>query len=447
MNVLMKDRLRDLWDALHSSFWFVPTLMAICAVLFSFVTIRIDKATTIAFANSVGFIWSGGAEGARSILSTVAGSMITVAGVVFSVVIVALTLASSQFGPRLLRNFVRDTGNQITLGVFIATFLYCILILRTIRVKNEGNFIPYVSITCGLALTIASIGILIYFIHHVSVAIQAENVIARVGHELAGSIRRHFPAHPSQQGAAGADFPSSMSRVAVPASKTGYLQTLDRSELIEEAARTGSFLTVKKLPGDFVFAQDVLLEVQTLTNEPLSADFLKKARRCFTIGNQRTESQDVRYGARQLSEIASRALSPGINDPYTAMGCIDWGAEALSRVAERFPAQQLYSDKSGVVRLRLDGPATFEVMCAVLLNPLIAYGLDSPVVVCHLLFSLGRVAGRLRSADQALALESFVERIAAVSQKLLKEGEETRSIERAVAGIKSTLAQRVSIPA
>ena len=253
----MKDRVRDVWDALHASFWFVPSLMAFAALLLSFVSIRLDEATSVSFVNSLGFIWSGGAEGARSILSTVAGSMITVAGVVFSIVIVALTLASSQFGPRLLRNFVRDTGNQITLGTFIATFLYCLLVLRTIRVKSEGNFIPYISITCGMVMATSSIGVLIYFIHHVSTAIQAENVIARVGHELVSSIDEHFPESPDST----APFVGLESKVhlqAVRAPKSGYLQSIDRGDLIELGAASDSAWVVKKLPGDFAFEETFL---------------------------------------------------------------------------------------------------------------------------------------------------------------------------------------------
>lgn len=435
----MRDRLTDLWDALHSSFWFVPSLMALVAAILSFVTIRIDEATSVQFVNSLGFIWSGGAEGARSILSTIAGSMITVAGVVFSIVIVALTLASSQFGPRLLRNFVRDTGNQITLGIFIATFLYCILVLRTIRVKDEGNFIPYISITCGLALAIASIGVLIYFIHHVSVAIQAENVIARVGQELAVSIDRHFP----EKAAHESDLASALEQSfeTVTAEKSGYLQTLDRSDLIQLAQTFRVTCVVKKLPGDFVFAGDTLVEVYRLFDEPLSAKFLKKTRSFFTLGAQRTESQDVRYGARQLSEIASRALSPGINDPYTAMGCIDWAAEALSRVAERFPAQRCYGDESGTFRILLEAPATFGVMCAVALNPIIAYGADNPIIACHLMFSLRRLSGRLRSPEQCVILSGFVDRIDALTTVLLKDELEKTTLLREIRALKSDLAR------
>ena len=418
----MNDRMRDLWDGLHSSFWFVPSLMTFGALLLSFVTIKIDEATSASFINSLGFVWSGGAEGARSILSTIAGSMITVAGVVFSIVIVALTLASSQFGPRLLRNFVRDTGNQITLGTFIATFLYCLLVLRTVRVKNEGNFIPYVSITCGMALALASIGVLIYFIHHVSVAIQAENVIARVGHELTSSIDKHFPEKadcmsPEQE------FVTADGGQIVSAEKSGYIQSLDRSDLVEIGRTTDSRLIVKKLPGDFAFAGDVLAQIHAKTGS-LQNKQLKAVRQCFTLGDQRTESQDVRYGARQLSEIASRALSPGINDPYTAMGCIDWAAAALARVAGRQASPIFFADRNGAVRVKLEAPATFQVMCAVMLNPLIAYGLDSAVVVCHLLFSLQRVADTLVEPSHATALKGYVQRIQTVAQSLLEDEQE-----------------------
>ncbi len=434
----MNDRIRDLWDALHSSFWFVPSLMALLALLLSFVTIRIDEATSVSFVNSLGFIWSGGAEGARSILSTVAGSMITVAGVVFSIVIVALTLASSQFGPRLLRNFVRDTGNQITLGTFIATFLYCLLVLRTIRVKNEGNFIPYISITCGMALAIASIGVLIYFIHHVSVAIQAENVIARVGHELMSAIDKHFPE--------AAENPPPFEVVDVKgtqyirAPRSGYLQSLDRDDLIELGKATNSRFIVKKLPGDFAFEGDLLVQVHS-DRTLLAEKQLTKVLRCFTFGDQRTESQDVRYGARQLSEIASRALSPGINDPYTAMGCIDWTAAALARIATKQASPRYFADKAGVTRLSLESPATFDVMCAVMLNPLIAYGLNSAVVACHLLFSLQRVAEALCDAEHAAGLSKYVERIEKLSQSLLKDEPERAAVQARAAAIFAALSQ------
>lgn len=173
-------RLANLWESLRTSYWFVPTLMTAGGVALSFASVHLDERVNYKWVRTVGWIWAGGAEGARQVLSTIAGSMITVAGVAFSITIVALTLASNQFGPRLLRNFVRDAGNQIVLGTFIATFVYCLLVLRTVRGEDDTEFVPYVSVTLGVAFALTSLGVLIYFIHHVAISIQAENLIASV---------------------------------------------------------------------------------------------------------------------------------------------------------------------------------------------------------------------------------------------------------------------------
>jgi uncharacterized membrane protein len=168
----MKTRIGHLWDKLNSSLWFIPALMAAASAGLSIVTVNLDWSVKEKLIKNTGWIWAGGAEGAREILSTIAGSMITVAGVTFSITVVVLTLASSQFGPRLLRNFMRDSGNQVVLGTFISTFTYGLLVLRTIRSGDGPEFVPHISVTVGMALALASLGVLIYFIHHVSVSIN-----------------------------------------------------------------------------------------------------------------------------------------------------------------------------------------------------------------------------------------------------------------------------------
>lgn len=424
----MKERLLSVWDAIHTSFWFVPCVMALAALLFSLGTVAFDqRSTSIQFANSLGFVWSGGAEGARSLLSTIAGSLITVAGVVFSITIVALTLASSQFGPRLLRNFLQDTGNQITLGTFIATFLYCILVLRTIRSPNEGGFIPFFSITCGLAFCLASLGVLIFFIHHVAISIQAENLLARVGQELSAGVIGHFPETGSlqDQEVARRSFDQHLAqlrRVPIPSDRCGYLQRIDRDTLVSRAQKDDFWIAVKKSPGDFVITEEVLADIWIRPGKESAVLNVTTLNKHFVLGQQRTESQDVLYGARQLSEIAARALSPGINDPYTAIGCIEWMSVALSIIVRRSPAPQLIADGEGTHRL-LETTPTLETMCSAMLEPIIAYGLSSALVARQVINSLCRVAGYVTHPADARVLEHYSQRVASQAKIMLKDQE------------------------
>lgn len=422
----MKDKLINVWEVVHSSFWFVPSLMGLLAVALAYGAVTLDRTVGVSFANSLGFVWSGGAAGARTLLSTIAGSMITVAGTVFSITIVALTLASSQFGPRLLRNFVRDTGVQITLGTFTATFLFCILVLRTVRSQSEGGFIPSIAITVGLALAVVSLAVLIYFIHHVSVSIQAESLIAKVGKELYARIDKHFPAatgsHPIARSAEQAFAQTIADRGTVPvqSSDSGYLLSIDIDQLIELAEQDDTRSILHCSPGDFILAGDCLME-QSQRNAPKLNDKNRKLLAgCFKLGEQRTEEQDVRYGARQLAEIASRALSPGVNDPYTAMGCLDWMSNALTRVLEREPAPEFRADAKGIVRLRQDLPG-FQSLCLAMIEPIISYGLDSEQVATHTMKILSRVVAKARRPEDVAVLQAQLVRVAAQLQVLLKD--------------------------
>ena len=220
------------WDSVRSSFWFLPTIMASGAMAMAFATVAMDKPVTNWLTLNWDWAFTGGAEGASALLGAIAGSMITIAGVVFSMTLVALSLASSQLGPRLLRNFMRDTTTQTVLGTFVATFLYCLIVLRTIRRAEEILFVPHLSVTLSVLLAVVSVGVLIYYIHHVSVSIQVNEIVARVGEELIAGIERLFPE--SIGGGApripteplDADFLDMFGREACPigAARDGYLR-------------------------------------------------------------------------------------------------------------------------------------------------------------------------------------------------------------------------------
>lgn len=250
-------KLGKVWDQLHSSYWFIPTLMAVAAIALAFTMLTLDRTGKA----EINYWWSytGGADGARSLLGTVAGSMVSVCATAFSITIVALQLAASSFGPRLLRNFMQDTGNQIVLGTFIGTFIYCLLVLRTIHGEGDGYslFVPQLSVTGGTLLAIISIGVLIYFIHHASTIIQASYVIQNVSTDLDSVIERLFPqkigrGKPEQD--VTSSIPVSFEEEACPirASSTGYLQAIDDEELINIACKYNLLVRLATRPGKFV---------------------------------------------------------------------------------------------------------------------------------------------------------------------------------------------------
>ena len=349
------------WEEIRTSFWFVPTLMVVAAIALSLATIHLDKATPGQnWVATLGWTFTRGPEGSRALLSTVAGSMMTIASVTFSITIVALQLASAQFGPRLLRNFMRDRGNQISIGTFIATFTYCLLILRTVNGTEGQQFVPHISVTVGLFLTLVSLGVLIYFIHHAAESIQAENVIAGVSRDLHQAIDRLYPESvgrepPDRSERAGRrDLPDDFDRGSRPvaAPRSDYLQAIDLDRLIGLAKEHDVVLAVIQRPGKFFFKGGDL--ARAWPGDRLDDDLADAIQGSFYFGPRRTLTQDVEFAIDQLVEIAVRALSPGINDPFTAINCVDRLGAALCALAEKVIPSPYRHDEEGRLRVVTD---------------------------------------------------------------------------------------------
>ncbi|MBA3830316.1 MAG: DUF2254 domain-containing protein [Chthoniobacterales bacterium] len=403
----MKTFLSTLWERLRSSYWFLPSIITVLAAGLSFLTVHIDTQINAKWARTAGWIWAGGPEGARNVLATIAGSTITVAGVVFSITIVALTLASSQFGPRLLRNFMNDRSTQIVLGVFVATFLYSLLVLRTIRGTDANSFVPFLSVTCGLLFAVASVGFLIFFIHHVPTSILAENLIGRVAQELQSRIESLYPdslgAGPREKKT---DVATQLPRafesdaLAVPSEVSGFIQAINHERLLDLATREGMIIRLCRRPGDFA-AKDAALAVAWPADK-LNEHRLAQINDCYFFGWHRTPTQDIEYAIDQLVEVAVRALSPGINDPFTAMSCLEWLGVALIQVGKRqIPSVCHYDEES---HLRLISDVTdYAGIAASALNQIRQYGCDSIAVVTRMLDVIARVAAELtRPEDRAV---------------------------------------------
>jgi uncharacterized membrane protein len=372
--------------------------------------------------------------------------VITVAGVVFSITISALTQASSQFGPRLLRNFMRDTGNQIVLGTFVATFVFCLLVLRTIHGKFEDGveFVPQASVTAAVLLAAASIAVLIYFIHHVSVSLQApavvaavradlERVIARLPVEQSGSADPVAPPASSssssssdETGGLPADF-SASARV-VPATVEGYVQVVDYDALRGAAADGDLILRLAYRPGDYVIAGTPLLWAWPGARY----DDEVMAGRCnaaFLCGRNASPEQDVEYAIRQMVEVAVRALSPGINDPFTAINCIDALGSCVCRVARRGLQGPLRFDAEG--RLRLVVPVTtFDGIVDAAFNQIRQYGRGSVPVTIRLLEVIAACCGQAVNDRQRQALRRHAQMVYEDSSDVVPQQRDRDDIRR-----------------
>jgi uncharacterized membrane protein len=360
--------------------------------------------------------------------------MITIAGVVFSLTLVALSLASSQLGPRLLRNFMRDTANQIVLGAFIATFLYCLMILRTIRRPEEGAFVPHLAVTIGVFFAIGGMAVLIYFIHHVSVSIQADDMIARVYKDLLGEIDSLFPHQIGHsvdtENCVQQDIPLpsdfALNARQVKSKRDGYLQLIDAEALMTLATETDLLVQVRWKPGHYVVAGSSLALAwpKARVNDAVISELTA----AFAIGDERTPSQDLNFYIIQLVQIAVRALSPGINDPFTACTCVDRLGSILCRVVGRkMPSEQRLDDK-GQLRV-IAPPVIFSDLLDGALNQIRQYARSDVAVTIRLLETIERVAQDATRPEDRSALLRHAGMILRGSREGLAEDEDQLAVE------------------
>ncbi len=428
MRHIIMSGLPKIWETIRYSYWAIPSAMALGALGLAFGLLEFDRVEAEGLLSELGWLYTGGSDGAREVVSVIAGSMITVAGVVFSITMVALTLASSQFGPRVLRNFMQDRGNQFVLGTFIATLVFSLMVLRTIEGGDEG-FVPQLSVTTSVVMALGSLGVLIYFIHHVALSIQASKVVATIGKELFSSIDRTFPemeddSDPANEPALPERFEEDVH--VVSARGTGYLQAIDLSGLVEHARKADVVLKLVCRPGDFISPYKPLLLCRPASrcHDSLS-DHLHSA---FTTGQERSHTQDVLFAVDQLVEVSVRALSPGINDPFTAIRCLDWLGAALSRCLTRGQAPSVRKDEDGNIRVVLD-PVTFDDMTDSALQQIQEYGGRSATVTLHVLEIIGDAARHTRMEAERAVLRRHANQVIENSRSELPQNQDRERVE------------------
>ncbi|SBW07925.1 conserved membrane hypothetical protein [uncultured Alphaproteobacteria bacterium] len=404
----MKARLAALLHALAQSFWLIPALLVAGGVAGAAALLEIDRRGGLPDALDP-WLYDGGSTGARTLLGAVASSTIGVAGTVFSITVAALTLAAGQMGPRLLRSFTRDRTNQITLGVYLATFAYALTVLRSVRSETEagGAFVPGLALSVALLLALACVALLVGFVAHIAGRINVDTVIGLVAEDLAAAIDRLGRAEPPPEPP-----PPDAWRDAAPVrdDRSGYLVQLDVAGLADWAAANQAAVRLLAGPGDAVFPGAAIALVA-----PPCAGAAQAIRAATAVGATRAAAVDLLVAARQLVEVAVRALSPGINDPNTAVTVIDRLAAALCRLA------LLHLDTGAV---RRDGRTVlvvpvpdYETLLAEMFDPLRLYGAHNPAVAARMLDALAAVVECEGGALRVGALIRYADRIAADAER------------------------------
>ncbi len=303
-------------SVLSESFWLIPGLMTLLGILGAVGLLALDRNALVpTWLLESQWVYNGGGTGARTLLGAVAGSAIGVAGTVFSITIAALSLAAAQMGPRLMRSFTHDRGVQVTMGSFLGTFSFALMVLRSVRTQDEGMFTPHLALTTAILLGFLCVGMLVYFVGHMAGRINVDTVVDLVSEDVGVSMRGYGVDEPGA-----APPPPSFWRDAsvVVDERNGYLQQFDPEGLADWAHEHGTVMRLLVRPGDYIFPG---APIALLTKPVDGADAAIRAR--TALGMSRVTSADPEFTVRQLVEVAVRALSPGINDPYTAISVLD----------------------------------------------------------------------------------------------------------------------------
>jgi uncharacterized membrane protein len=418
-------------EVLRTSLWYVPAIEVAAAVVLFIGTLTADRAAYRGDFTVPGWVISGSADAARQILTTIAAAIITVVGVVFSIILVTLTLASTQFGPRMLRNFIRDRGTQVTLGTFVATFVYSVLVLASIGVGSHGDFVPHIGVTVTLGLMVADLAVLIYFIHHTAIAIQLPQVIAGIAADLAEAIREQGGGDAEPQLKAGPAAVELLARAeagggVLLAPASGYVQFIRHQNLVRLAAEADAVISLEHRPGHFIVRGHRFATVWPPEAAPLVRQALGRA---HVIGPYRTLSQDVSFGIDQLVEIGIRALSAAVNDTFTALTCIDWLGENLCKIVAQWHPARVHRDARGYIRVIAAEPS-YDRLVQRSFEKIRQSSLGMPAVMIRMLEALARIMAETSSEGQRRVLLDQAAMIDRASERSVPEAADRADIRR-----------------
>lgn len=352
-------QLLSFWQTIRYSLWLIPAIVVGLAIVLAVAVIEIDSSVSADWIARWPRIFGSGVEGARSLLEVIASAMITIATLTFSVTILVLSLAASQYTPRVIRTFMSSRATQTVLGVFVGIFTYCLVVLRSVHgAAEEDAFVPYLAVIVAILLALIGVGLLVFFIHHIATSIQASSIVSSVAGDTIRMIDQVYPdtlvRHPEQDCSNEAEEPQSGRWHPVASGETGYLQTVDLSMLVTLADQHGVVVKMARPIGAFTVEGLPLAFVSA----PVKAELARELNRAYVISHYRNVEQDIGVGIRQLVDIVLKAMSPAMNDTTTAILCIDYLSSVLIRLAPRCIVPDA-GVKNGALRLLTLG-ASFE---------------------------------------------------------------------------------------
>ena len=406
--MILSAPVHKLIDRLADAFWLVPAAMVLGGIFLALGLLQLDRAGVLpGWVQDSAWLYNGGGTGARTLLGAIAASSIGVASTVFSITIAALSLASAQMGPRLLRNFTRDRGVQMSLGAFLGTFSYALMVLRSVRTQEEGIFTPHLALSVGILLAFGCVAVLVYFVDHMASRINVDTVIELVGqdvHQAMAALKTAQPQPPLP--------PAQLWRQGTPVldARRGYLQHLDEDALADWACAQGTALRLLVRRGDYVFpgAPIAVLSVPVAGAE-------EAVRATTALGDKRGSAGDAEYAVRQLVEVAVRALSPGINDPHTAMNVLQRLGAALCDLAGSHLPNGV-ALREGRVALVVP-KVSYASLCDLMFHMVRQNAQGTPAVLMRLLDTLTAVASCELDATRRQVLLGHAERVCADARR------------------------------
>ena len=414
--------LSALRERLRTSLWFIPSIFALAALIGGLALIEIDR--RLQTDGSAFYLYGGTPEGARNFLSTIAQSMLTFTGLVFTVTMLVLQLASSQLSPRVLRTFLADRQNQVVLGLFVATFIFTLVVLRDVRSTEGQEFVPSIAIWTAFVLLGASVGAFIYYINHMAHAIRASSVIANIADDTEAAIDRVYPAGrddrkpPVREDLEGLRAGREWRNIT--SESVGSVVDVDEDSIVNSAEEADALVELVPRVGDFVARGTPLFRVGGGIGGEDAKEFDDRLRGAVTFGRERTMQQDPAFGFRQLVDVGARALSPGTNDPTTCVQAIDRLHDLLLQLAERPFPSPLLTDEAGRPRVIIRH-AGWEEFVRLAVDELRLYGERHVRVVQRLKVMLESVAERCppdRVAIVRVELNRLQQQLASLSEEL-----------------------------